>query len=104
MIGEVPCIGAPIWYLHNSFPLCESSASRLPSASPLKISPDAVGDSAGRLRELVTRLRRRGYPAARLLASGQVAGLTFWLQEQLPGIVLERVPVPSWLIPQIGCP
>ena len=50
------------------------------TVSVLKISPDAVGDSAGRLRELVTRLRRRGYPAARLLASGQVAGLTFWLQ------------------------
>jgi len=48
-----------------------------------------------------TRLRRRGYPAARLLASGQVAGLTFWLQEQLPGTVLERVPVPGWLIPEV---
>lgn len=70
------------------------------TVSVLKISPDAVGHSAGRLRELVTRLRRRGYPAARLLASGQVAGLTFWLQEQLPGTVLERVPVPGWLIPR----
>jgi hypothetical protein len=29
------------------------------TVSVLKISPDAVGDSAGRLRELVTRLRRR---------------------------------------------
>ena len=67
----------------------------------LKISPDAVGDSAGRLHELVTRLRRRGYPAARLLASRQVAGLTFWLQEQLPGTVQERVPVPGWLIPEV---
>jgi hypothetical protein len=46
------------------------------TVSVLKISPDAAGDSAGRLRELVTRRRRRGYPAARLLASGQVAGLT----------------------------
>ena len=67
----------------------------------LKISPDAVGNSVGRLRELVTGLRRRGYPAARLLASGQVAGLTFWLQERLPGTVLERVPVPGWLIPEV---
>jgi Phosphotransferase enzyme family len=71
------------------------------TASVLKISPDAAGDSAGRLRQLVTRLRRRGYPAARLLASGQVAGQTFWLQEQLPGTVLERVPVPGWLIPEV---
>lgn len=68
------------------------------TVSVLKISPDAVGDSAGRLRELVTRL---GYPAARLLASGQVAGLTFWLQEQLPGTVLERGSVPGWLIPEV---
>jgi len=60
--------------------------------SVLKIGPDAVGDSAGRLRGLAAGLRRRGYPAARLLASGQVAGLTFWLQERLPGTVLERVP------------
>ena len=58
------------------------------TVSVLKISPDAVGDSAGGLRELVTRLRRRGYPAARLPASGQVAGLTFWLQNSCPE--------PSW--------
>jgi hypothetical protein len=31
------------------------------TVSVLKISPDAVGDSAGRRRELVTRLPRRGY-------------------------------------------
>ena len=30
-----------------------------------------------------------------------MAGLTFWLQEQLPGTVLERVPVPGWLIPEV---
>jgi len=59
--------------------------------SVLKISPGTDGDSVGRLRELVTRLRRRGYPAARLLASGQVAGMTFWLQERLPGTVLNQV-------------
>jgi hypothetical protein len=50
---------------------------------------------------VVAGLRRRGYPAARLLASGQVAGLTFWLQERLPGIILERVPVPGWLVPEV---
>jgi len=47
----------------------------------------------------VARLRRRGYPAARLLASGQVAGMTFWLQERLPGTVLDRVP--GWLLPEV---
>jgi hypothetical protein len=46
----------------------------------LKISPSATGDSVGRLRELAARLWRRSYPAARLLASGQVDGMTFWLQ------------------------
>jgi hypothetical protein len=64
-----------------------------------KIGPDAAGDSVGRLHELVTGLRRRGYPAARLLASGQVAGTTFWLQERLPGTVLDRVP--GWLLPEV---
>ncbi|HEY0935504.1 MAG TPA: phosphotransferase [Trebonia sp.] len=49
----------------------------------------------------MTGLRRRGCPAARLLASGPVAGLTFWLQERLPGTVLERVPVPGWLVPEV---
>ena len=61
----------------------------------LKISSSATGDSVARLRELVAGLRRRGYPAARLLASGRVAGMTFWLQERLPGTVLDRVP--GWL-------
>ncbi len=42
VIGDVPCIVAPIWYRHSSFPVRESSASRLPSASPLKINPEAV--------------------------------------------------------------
>jgi hypothetical protein len=71
------------------------------TVSVLKTGPGSAGDSVGRLGQLVTRLRRRGYPAARLLASGQVAGLTFWLQERLPGTVLERVPVPGWLIPEV---
>ena len=71
------------------------------TASVLKFGPGAAGESVGRLRELVARLRRRGYPAARLLASGQVAGMTFWLQERLPGTVLERVPVPGWLVPEV---
>lgn len=69
------------------------------TVSVLKVSPNATGDSLARLRELVTGLRRRGYPAARLLGSGQVAGLTFWLQERLPGTVPGRVP--DWLVPEV---
>jgi Ser/Thr protein kinase RdoA (MazF antagonist) len=68
------------------------------TVSVLKIGAGADGDSIGRLRELVTGLRRRSYPAARLLASGQVDGRTFWLQERLPGTVLDRVP--GWLLPE----
>jgi hypothetical protein len=69
------------------------------TVSVLKISPGATGDSVALLRELVARLRRRGYPAAPLLTSGQVAGMTFWLQEPLPGTVLGRVP--GWLVPEV---
>jgi hypothetical protein len=69
------------------------------AVSVLKISPGAVGDSVGRLRELVAGLRQRGYPAARLLAAGQVAGMTFWLQERLPGTVLGTAP--DWLLPEV---
>jgi len=69
------------------------------SVSVLKISSGATSDSVARLRELVAGLRRRGYPAARLLASGRVAGMTFWLQERLPGTVLDRVP--GWLLPEV---
>jgi len=69
------------------------------TASVLKISPNATADAAARLRELAAGLRRRGYPAARLLASGQVADLTFWLQERLPGTVLDGAP--DWLLPEV---
>jgi hypothetical protein len=69
------------------------------SLSVLKISRAATDDSVARLRELVARLRRRGYPAARLLASGRVAGMTFWQQERLPGTVLDEVP--GWLLPEV---
>jgi hypothetical protein len=47
------------------------------TVSVFKIGPGAAGDSVGRLRELVTGLRRQGYPTARLPASGQVADMTF---------------------------
>jgi aminoglycoside phosphotransferase (APT) family kinase protein len=69
------------------------------TVSVLKISPSATSDSLARLRELVAGLRRRGYPAARLLASGQVAGVTFWLQERLRGAVLGHPP--GWLVPEV---
>jgi hypothetical protein len=71
------------------------------AASVLKVSPGATGDSVDRLGELAARLRRRGYPAALPLASGRVAGMTFWLQQRLPGTVLERVPLPRWLLPEV---
>jgi phosphotransferase family enzyme len=69
------------------------------TVSVLKVSPNATGDSVARLGELVAGLRQRGYPAARLLASGQVTGITFWLQERLPGTVLDKVP--GWLLPEV---
>jgi Phosphotransferase enzyme family len=69
------------------------------TVSVLKVSPNATGDSVARLGELVARLRQRGYPAARLLASWQAAGMTFWLQERLPGKVLGRAP--GWLLAEV---
>jgi hypothetical protein len=70
------------------------------SIGVLKIIPGADGDSVGRLRALAEQPRRRGYPAARPHACGQVAGMAFWLQERLPGTVLERAPVPGCLVPE----
>jgi len=71
------------------------------TVSVLKTSPEAGSDSVGRLGELAARLRRRGYPAARVLACGHADGTVFWLQERLPGTVLERGPVPGWLVPEV---
>jgi Ser/Thr protein kinase RdoA (MazF antagonist) len=61
--------------------------------SVLKVSRNAGADAVGQLRALgdvVERLRERGYPAARLQRSGEVDGMAFWLQERLPGAVLEE--------------
>lgn len=69
------------------------------TVSVLKVSANATGDSVVRLGELAAALRQRGYPAARVLASGRLAGMTFWLQERLPGKVLDRVP--DWLLPEV---
>jgi Ser/Thr protein kinase RdoA (MazF antagonist) len=70
------------------------------TVSVLKVSPGATSESLARVREVAARLRRRGYPAARVLASGQVAGLTFWLQDRLPGRVLLGQ-APDWLLPEV---
>ena len=67
------------------------------TVSVLKAIPGATSESVARMRELAARLRRRGYPAARVLASGQVAGLTFWLQERLPGTAVGQVPA-GWFL------
>ena len=60
--------------------------------SLLKIIPGAGPEAAGRLRALdvvLSRLRARGYPAPALCAIGSVPGLVFWIQERLPGHVLD---------------
>jgi hypothetical protein len=41
------------------------------------------------LDAITGRLRARGYPAPRLLVIGRAAGQAFWIQERLPGSVLE---------------
>jgi Ser/Thr protein kinase RdoA (MazF antagonist) len=61
--------------------------------SLLKIIPGAGPEAAGRLRALdvvLSRLRARGYPAPALCGIGSVSGLVFWIQERLPGHVLDR--------------
>lgn len=75
------------------------ATSRDGTVSVLKVSPGATSESLARLRELAARLRRRGYPAARVLASGEIGGLTFWLQERLPGRVIGEAP--DWLLPEV---
>jgi Ser/Thr protein kinase RdoA (MazF antagonist) len=66
------------------------ATSRTGPPSVLKLSRNA--DAPAQLRTLagvLDRLRGRGYPAARIYASGQVGDQAFWLQERLPGRVLE---------------
>jgi Phosphotransferase enzyme family len=62
------------------------------TVSLLKIGSGPTPEPLEYLRALdaVTgRLRARGYPAPRLRAIGQAAGQVFWVQERLPGAVLE---------------
>jgi Phosphotransferase enzyme family len=68
------------------------ATDRTGSVTVVKVLPEARRDVTDRLRALsavVARLRDRGYPAARILAVGQVPGLAFWVQERLPGTVLD---------------
>jgi hypothetical protein len=61
-------------------------------AGLLKIIPGAGPEAAGRLRALdavLSRLRARGYPAPEFRAIGSVPGLVFWIQQRLPGHVLD---------------
>ena len=63
----------------------------------LKLTRNA--DALAALTEVVDKLRGRGYPAARIYASGRVDGMGFWLQEHLPGTVLDgQIPAISELL------
>jgi len=63
----------------------------------LKLTRNA--DALAALTEVVDKLRGRGYPAARIYASGEVDGMGFWLQERLPGTVSDgQVPAISELL------
>jgi hypothetical protein len=71
------------------------AADRAGTSSVLKLSRYR---EFGALTEVVDKLRARGYPAARLCASGLVDGQAFWLQELLPGTVLGE----SGFVAEIG--
>ncbi len=65
---------------------------RTGTVSVLKIMPDPGAEGPGYLRTMdgiLTRLRRRGYPAPRLSAFGTAEGLLYWVQERLPGSPLD---------------
>jgi len=65
---------------------------RAGTVSVLKIMPDPDADGPGQLStldEILTELRRRGYPAPRLRAFGNTEGLLYWVQERLPGSSLD---------------
>ena len=62
------------------------------NAGLLKVIPEAGPEAAGQLRALdavLTRLRARGYPAPEIRAIGSVPGLVFWIQQRLPGHILD---------------
>jgi Ser/Thr protein kinase RdoA (MazF antagonist) len=66
--------------------------------SVLKVGPNA---EFGALTQVTDALRGRGYPAPRIYASGQVEGRSFWLQEFLPGAVLNDQADPYRLLPEL---
>ena len=68
------------------------ATDRTGTVSVLKIMPAAAPGAAGHLRALdgiLARLRDRGYPAPRFHAVGHVPGLAFWVQQRMPGAVLD---------------
>jgi Ser/Thr protein kinase RdoA (MazF antagonist) len=68
------------------------AAGRSGTMRIVKVLPafaDGTVDALNALDATVLRLRERGYPAARLLACGQVGGTLFWVQEMLPGKELD---------------
>ncbi len=65
------------------------------TVSVLKIMPGPAAEALAQLRALgamVSRLRGRGYPAARLTTLGRTAAFAFWIQQRLPGRPLDRRP------------
>jgi hypothetical protein len=71
------------------------ATDRAGTVSVLKIMPGAAPEAAGHLRALdgvLARLRDRGYPAPRFRAIGHVPGLVFWVQQRMPGAVLDPRP------------
>ena len=67
------------------------ATNRSGSACIVKVLPASGADADRQLSDLdetVRRLRKRGYPAARLLGFGHADGMLFWVQEFLPGTPL----------------
>ena len=90
------------------------STSGLPTAPERsacsKIMPGAAPGAAGHPRALdavLARLRDRGYPAPRFRAIGHVPGLAFWVQQRMPGDILDRGrgepdrAAQTWLLPEL---
>jgi Ser/Thr protein kinase RdoA (MazF antagonist) len=67
----------------------------------LKLDQNATPSQLRALTGVVGKLRERGYPAARIYATGEVDGQAFWLQERLPGTVLEKTVLSPELIPEL---
>jgi hypothetical protein len=68
------------------------ATDRAGTVSVLKIMPGAAPEAAGHLRApdaVLARLCDRGYPAPRFRGVGHVPGLVFWVQQRMPGAVLD---------------